>query len=149
MTLPIVGSCFKVKDDNGIIIGPSSMRSLDVEWNRNTIAELANMAPVQEMRSGSLYVSFLADSLNWNLHTHEDLTGANVSVVIEFSQNNWVQYKDARLVSSPFAHGEDGLRIDTIWAFRDFASFHTPPIELRSPRQIPPIQKLDWKRLGF
>lgn len=62
----------------------------------------------------------------------------SLTVEVQLSENSWVLYHKVALISIQTIYD---ARVDTTWTFE-----RATPRELRKKR---PVQKLDWKNLGF
>ncbi len=85
------------------------------------------------------------------IYTPTGLVGVpvhNLQVKVLISDNNWVTFNNATLISIQYSFG--GI-VNVSWMFRESVGVATAPQELLcdyTPRPIP-VQKLDWKKLGF
>jgi len=158
---------FQVIDDRGVnLTNEIPIVEFNLEWERNTIAELANMAPITQMRTGRLHTAFredgtvldqleaVADRHERNVRNRRNpyVRRTRISLVANLDDGNFVQYHNANLTSYENDHENDHDHTDALiyaaWGFGEILATTTAPVELRKSRPIP-TQKLDWLKLGF
>lgn len=158
---------FQIIDDRGVnLTDQIPIVEFEVEFDRDRMGEMFNVAPLQQMRTGRIYASFagelnevasqissIADRsqrLALNRQAGQAVRNDRISVVANLDEGNWVQYKNAHLASYNWAFTTDGdaMTIHTSWMFSNAEGVATPPQELR--RRVPrKVQNLDWRKLGF
>ena len=155
---------FQVIDDRGVNLTEQiPISQFEVEWERDRIVEMTDMAPIQEMRSGRIYAAFEEnggianqfsavadrnDRITRNRNVGLPVRNGRISLVANLDQGNWVQYQNAHL--SSFNYGvrdEAAALIYTAWMFGE--AFHLDPTEPCKTNRKIPVQKLDWRKLGF
>ena len=129
----------------------------DIEWEVDRVAEISDMEPpahmLAEPRIGKLHLSFRnmdagrqieisATRLPNGVYSY---LNNNLTVEVRLSENNWVLYHEAALISIQTFYADD-VRVDTTWTFERTTGSAEPPRELQKKL---PVQKLDWKSLGF
>jgi hypothetical protein len=153
MTLAGFDLTFQMFQEETAITERLPVESFELEWE----AEISGMEPplaVQQMRFGDLHFTF--PEVNELIETAIHHVSPNVAVPINprptikvgLGTGHSVEYHDTTLVSMSYsAHEDEPVRLEATWRFRDAS---VPRITVtRHPRQLPPMQKLDWKQLGF
>ena len=154
MTLPSM--TMQVKRYTGInLTDELNVTEFDLEWEANVIAEISNMEPpahmLAEPRIGKLYFSFRNMEAGRQIETAATRLPNGVYpdnslvVKVQLSENNWVLYHEAALISIQTIYADDA-KVNTTWTFEGTTGSADPPRELQKKL---PIQKLDWKSLGF
>jgi hypothetical protein len=150
---------FQMFQEETAITERLAVESFELEWEVDRIAEISGMEPprhvVQQMRFGDLHFVFpeVNELPNVALHyVRPDVAiplNPRPTIKVEIGRNNWVEYHDTTLVSLSYSNHEEGPpKLEATWRFRD-ASGTMPRNQMTISRELPPMQKLDWKQLGF
>ena len=123
----------------------------DIDWGAETIAEISNMAPPAHMAEpiiGQLHFSFRNMEAGRQIEaaaTHGVYPDNSLMIKVQLSENNWVVYHEAALISIQTFYADDP-RVNTTWTYKRTTGSTEPPRELQKRLSL---QKLDWKSLGF
>lgn len=150
---------FQMFQEETAITERLAVESFELEWEVDRIAEISGMEPprhvAQQMRFGDLHFVFpeMNELPNVALHhVRPDVViplNPRPTIKVEIGRNNWVEYQNTTLVSLSYSNHEEGqTKIEATWRFRG-ASGSWPRNRMAVARKLPPMQKLDWKQLGF
>jgi hypothetical protein len=164
MTAMGLGMTMQVRNYEGTnLTEPLEIVDFQLEQEADRLADIFNMNPpigLETPTFGKLHFSFAELEASRQIqeaaiHTPDGTTGLpmhNLEVKVDLGPGNWVLYQDAVLISIQNSFGDDGGRVDCSWRYRESIGRATPPRELQIHglrRASKPVQKLDWKNLGF